>query len=76
MEPDTCEPQKTQSLLYLLVPKGEWGSEYRYHSRGIYGGYISMIIGIHSPTLLKHPVSICIYVYSNAKTAVLVFKLP
>ena len=50
MEPDTCEPQKIQSLLYLLVPNGEWGSEYRYRSRGIYGGYISMIIGIHSST--------------------------
>ena len=35
-------------LLDLLMLKGEWGSEYRYHDTGIYGDYIGPVIGIHS----------------------------
>ena len=38
-------------LIFILVLRGEWGSENRYHSGGIYGVKKRMIIGIHSPTL-------------------------
>ena len=40
--------------LGLLVLKGEWVSEYKYHYRGIFIHvyiWVWMIIGIHSPTL-------------------------
>ena len=46
------------------MPKGEWGSEYRNHYRGIDGDYIGTITRIRFPTLPQAPVSLGVFLGS------------